>query len=246
MPSPNRDLPSSEHIVASVSDPSAGPSHSVRGLTAALARSGARVGLRTVAGWRGDALTGSDCATVNHTAYRHDFAGVPMLADVCLSRELDQSLRTLAQDTDILHGHGLWLMPNVYPSWATRSGRARLIVSPRGMLGAEALAFSSLKKQVFWRLFQERALRTAACLHATSEDEHAAIRASGLTNPVAVIPNGVSVPEPVPSVTPNGRRTALSLGRIHPKKVPRPTRPCLGFGRGRVIRLASADRCRSG
>jgi glycosyltransferase involved in cell wall biosynthesis len=108
-------------------------------------------------------------------------------------------------------------MANVYPAWAAGRGPAKLVTSPRGMLGAEAIAFSSLKKRVFWRLFQARALREAACLHATSEAEGKDIRAAGLTNPVAVIPNGVELPA-LAAAGPRGPRTVLSLGRIHPKK----------------------------
>ena len=78
---------------------------------------------------------------------------------------------------DILHSHGLWLMPNVYPAWAAKAGRAKLVVSPRGMLGAEALTFSRNRKRVFWRLLQRDAIRRAACLHANSEAEHDDIRA---------------------------------------------------------------------
>jgi glycosyltransferase involved in cell wall biosynthesis len=110
------------------------------------------------------------------------------------------------------------LAPALYPAWAARRRRAEFIVSPRGMLSPAALAFSRTRKQVFWRLFQRRALESAACLHATSEAELEDIRAAGLRNPVAVIPNGVDLAEPTGAVRPSGLRTILSLGRIHPKK----------------------------
>jgi glycosyltransferase involved in cell wall biosynthesis len=143
---------------------------------------------------------------------------LPLVGAACVSTELQRALAEVAGKMDILHGHGLWLMPNIYPAWAARRGRAKLITSPRGMLGAEALAFSRLKKQVFWRLFQARALSQAACLHATSEGERHDIRAAGLSNPVAVIPNGIDLAAPGPAIDRRGPRTVLSLGRIHPKK----------------------------
>jgi glycosyltransferase involved in cell wall biosynthesis len=82
-----------------------------------------------------------------------------------------------------------------------------------------ALAFSPLKKRAFWALFQGRAVRSAACILATSEQEYEEMRSFGLTNPIAIIPTGVDLPElreqwPGPSV----ERVVLSLGRIHPKK----------------------------
>ena len=209
---------SSEHVVASVADPGAGPSYSVRALTAALARRGARVGLHTVAEWRRGREAAVVCNTVAHSEHPQTFRALPLLGAACLSDDLHRALRQSARQADILHSHGLWLMPNVYPAWAVRGARARLVVSPRGMLGAEALAFSGRRKRLFWRLFQRDALRRAACLHATSDAEHADIRAMGLTNPVAVIPNGVDLPAEDNTRATTGPRTVLSLGRIHPKK----------------------------
>jgi glycosyltransferase involved in cell wall biosynthesis len=145
-------------------------------------------------------------------------ARLPIVRRACFSASLDRALKTAAASSDVLHGHGLWLMPNVYPAWAARSGRARLVISPHGMLGAAALAFSSRGKEAFWRLFQKDALDQAACLHATCEAEHAEIRTAGLDNPVAVIANGVDIPALDGAPDPGRPRTVLCLGRIHPKK----------------------------
>src|SRR5262249_44177512 len=90
--------------------------------------------------------------------------------------------------------------------------------SIRGMLGREALAFSSLKKRFFWKAFQQRALAVADCLHATGPSEYEEIRAADLKNPVAVIPNGVNLPPLEVRRAMQGQKTALYLGRIHPKK----------------------------
>jgi glycosyltransferase involved in cell wall biosynthesis len=219
---------SSEHILASVADPGAGPSHSVVALAAALARRGARVGLHTVAGWRdgegNPEIRGHELTLFDHTTHPQSFATTPLLRSACLSAEMRRALRRSARDVDILHSHGLWLAPNLYPARAARQGRARFVASPRGMLGPEALAFSRRRKRLVWTLFQRDALRRAACLHATSEAELADIRAAGLTNPVAVIPNGVDLPaldhpeldRPVREAGEGG--VVLSLGRIHPKK----------------------------
>src|SRR5262249_3750016 len=83
-----------------------------------------------------------------------------------------------------------------------------------------ALAFSRLKKRVFWALLQGAAFRDAACIHATSEQEYDEIRDFGLTNPVAVIPNGIDLPDLAVQLTAQlkAERVVLSLGRIQPKK----------------------------
>ncbi|MCP4309159.1 MAG: glycosyltransferase, partial [bacterium] len=122
---------------------------------------------------------------------------------------------------DVLHTHGLWLMPNVYPAWAMNrsNGGARLLHSPRGMLGNEALKISAWKKRPVWWLAQHSAIRRADCLHATAMSEYEEMRAVELDQPVAVIPNGIDLPEldGFPRAD-NAARVVLSLGRIHPKK----------------------------
>jgi glycosyltransferase involved in cell wall biosynthesis len=210
-------VPASAHILATIADPGAGPSYSVGALAASLDARGARTELHTVRGWR-DSGAAAGPAGVPLTAHRQDFPRTPLLGAMCLSGDLDRALRQTARSDVILHGHGLWLMPNIYPSWAARRGRARVVISPRGMLSAEALAFSRLRKRAFWRMFQARVLAEAACLHATSAAELGDIRAAGLTNPVAVIPNGVQLPPPTPIGNRYGPPTVLSLGRVHPKK----------------------------
>src|SRR5262249_8956014 len=122
---------------------------------------------------------------------------------------------------DVIHNHGLWLMPNVHAGWAASRFRTPLIVAPRGMLGRAALSFSPIKKMLFWHLVQGPAIRWAACYHATSLQEYEDIRAYGLTQPVAIIPNGVDLPHPQATRTSKdvaAERVVLSLGRIHRKK----------------------------
>jgi len=88
------------------------------------------------------------------------------------------------------------------------------------MLASAALAFSRWKKRAFWALLQGPVIREAACIHVTSEQEYQEIRAFGLANPVAIIPNGIDLPELARSQSAARavERVVLSLGRIHPKK----------------------------
>ena len=86
-------------------------------------------------------------------------------------------------------------MPNVDAGRAALLARKPFIVAPRGMLSPAALAFSRLKKRVVWALLQGEVVRRAACIHATSEQEHDEIRDFGLKNPIAIIPNGIDIPE---------------------------------------------------
>jgi len=93
------------------------------------------------------------------------------------------------------------------------------------MLDAWALNNARWKKRMVGWLFEHDHLCNAACIHALNQKEYDAIRDFGLDNPVAVIPNGVTLPtSPSPDAPPwrqsipAGESVLLFLGRIHPKK----------------------------
>ncbi len=117
------------------------------------------------------------------------------------------------------------MYPSVVAShWASRWKRP-LVISPHGMLDPWAVRNSAWKKRLAGYFFENRHLQHAACLHALTDAEYEAIRAYGLENPVAVIPNGVDVPElsdplPAPDWASDldSVRVLLFLGRLHPKK----------------------------
>lgn len=75
-----------------------------------------------------------------------------------------------------------------------------------------------MEKVIIGRLFEYRNLRTANCIHALCLSEYESIRKFGLTNPVAVIPNGISLPENPQYNRNHEKKILLYIGRIHPKK----------------------------
>jgi glycosyltransferase involved in cell wall biosynthesis len=204
-------------LSASISRQAGGFFSSVRFLSAAMSREGCDVSVFGVE----DEFAEEDAAEWTDVRLRLHARQGP--AAFGYAPELAASVD--AAKLDILHAHGLWKYPSVAASrWASRSGKP-LIVSPRGMLDPWALANSRWKKRIAWALYERANLAHAACLHALNEAEHDAIRACGLTNPVAVIPNGVDLPKPgKPPPRPkwaaelDGTRVLLFLGRLHPKK----------------------------
>ena len=107
---------------------------------------------------------------------------------------------------------------------ARRNGMP-LVVQPRGMLEPWALNHKALKKKIAMALFQRRDLESAKLFIATAAMEYESIRALGLRQPVAVIPNGVlfgsaagSGDAAVAPLPKRPDRTALFLSRVHPKK----------------------------
>lgn len=203
------------HLVASIDDEAAGPSVSVPRLAEEQARLGMEVELSTVA--TGDAPIRRIVPEVLHRRHAPSYASVPVISRMVPSRSMADDLTARASSIQIAHTHGLWLLPNVYSLKMAQAG-TRLVLSPRGMLGRDALAFSRGKKRLFYNLFQKRALAKTSLLHATCEAEIDDIRAFGLKTPVVLAPNGVDIPELSAPPAKSGRRTILSLGRVHPKK----------------------------
>ena len=142
-----------------------------------------------------------------------------MLRQLKLSLALQAALRKGALSADVVHSHGLWVAPNIYAGQAAAAARISLVVSPRGMLSPGALRFSTIKKQLMWKTWQGPAYRNAAAWHATSASEADEIRAFGITGPIAIIPNGIDLPEQVVAHSPGKvQRTVVFLSRLHPKK----------------------------
>jgi len=207
----------SVHVVAGLDPAYGGPSYTVPRLCQAIALAGAETRLLSVAEADGcDVELDADLGS----CFPLDSARIPIVRNLRRSSGLARALHEFAPNVDVIHNHGLWLMPNVDAGRAALLARKPFIVAPRGMLAPAALAFSRLKKRVVWALLQGGVVRRAACIHATSEQEYNEIRAFGLNNPVALVPNGIDLPEPRGRHTSGiaADRVVLSLGRIHPKK----------------------------
>ena len=137
-----------------------------------------------------------------------------------VSKRFIQILSALAVSPNqtIIHDHAVWLPTNhAVASYAHRHSIAR-VVSPRGMLGEWALGNGRWKKRIAWWLYQHRDLRRANGFHATSELEAMEIRRLGLTQPLVVAPNGLELPDTLPSPTGPTSKQFLFLSRIHRKK----------------------------
>jgi len=100
--------------------------------------------------------------------------------------------RALAR-ADVCHIHGVWNVPEWWASHLARAAGVPYVVSPRGMLQPEAMKRGRARKALAWALLDARNVKGAALLHATSEQEAAALRALDLNVPIAVVPNGVDL-----------------------------------------------------
>jgi glycosyltransferase involved in cell wall biosynthesis len=161
--------------------------------------------------------------------------GIPMFARsgaFAFGAEFDDWLSRAGHDIDVFHSHISFLCTNGPMSLAARRHDRIYLYHQRGNLDPVRLRRGWLKKQVFNLLVEKPVMRRAHALIALNEYERASYRALGLTNRVAVIPNGIdpNFCESKSRVASNeleavfrraeGRIVFLFLSRIHPMKGP--------------------------
>lgn len=147
-----------------------------------------------------------------HPYHIHKF---PYNNQLAFSTDLYKNLRTECKDAQIIQTNSLWQFSCFIHEFARRGTTAKSVIVPRGTLSPYALSLSSKKKKFILSLGQRAALKKADMYIATCRKEYEDIRKFGLKQPVAVLPNGLDIPElNVVEKT----RTVLFLGRIHPVK----------------------------
>jgi glycosyltransferase involved in cell wall biosynthesis len=130
------------------------------------------------------------------------------------SSALVRAARTEIRSFDAVHIHGLWNRVVWAAAAEARRCGVPYVLSPRGMLEAAALAHRSWRKQVSYALFDRALIEGASLLHATSESERETLRRLLPRVPVALIPNGIDVPQAADERR-ERPRTILFVGRVH-------------------------------
>lgn len=151
--------------------------------------------------------------------------GQGLAVQLCPADAGDQRRAALAAGATVVHSHGLWLASSRAARRLRRSGLP-LVVTPHGMLDPWAARRRPLLKALLWWWGERRTVAGAGCLQALCQPEAEALQALGLPVPVALIPNGVDLPDlgaPLPPPPwhghlPPGARVLLFLGRFHAKK----------------------------
>jgi glycosyltransferase involved in cell wall biosynthesis len=119
----------------------------------------------------------------------------------------------------VVHDNGVWLPSNHAVVRVAHHLGAPLVVSPRGMLMPWSRRTKAAKKALASWLYQRHDLQSVSLFHATSDQELEALRALGLRQPVAVVPNIVQLPPADLGPHRAGPvRVVLFLSRLSPKK----------------------------
>lgn len=197
------------HVVPAISEESSGPSYSVVRLCESLISQGHDVKLAAME------LAKMSSKLSFLETFPVGWGPRRLGRSPAMLHWLEDQMQT--NHPQILHNHGMWQMNAIYPGWVTKKYNANLVISPRGGLSEWAMQHGSIVKKLYWPLLQRPALIPATCFHATAISEYEDIRRLGFRQPVAIIPNGIDIPNIAHKVHQNFR-TILFLGRLHPKK----------------------------
>ena len=200
------------HVIPSTRIDASGPTHSVTSLVRALAKTQNDISLASV-----------DIKDNEISKNPESFEKIFPLGfgpkKLGRSPALYNWLKKEAFDNNtIFHNHGMWQLNALYCSRVLSESKAKYIQSPRNALSPYYLNEISLSKSFFWSIFQRKALQNVDCFHATCEAEFAAIRNAGFKQPIAIIPNGVEVPEIVNNKRVYENNIMTYLARLHPEK----------------------------
>ena len=133
------------------------------------------------------------------------------------SRKFKNTIKEISEESVILHLHTLWMYPSLLFSSLKQKSHFIKVISPHGMLDKWALNNGSFKKKICLFLFERKNINSANCLHALCYQEYLDIRSVSKTVPVAIIPNGITLPKNA-ELQYKKEKNILFLARLHPKK----------------------------
>lgn len=203
------------HVIPSISEEASGPSYSVWRLSESLIEKNTPITLVALA----PNIIRKSAAFFK--PFRMSF-GPRFLVNargLGMNREIRLWLNKEANGKNIklFHNHGMWQFNSLYPGWVARKFKIPYVVSPRGSFSDYAMNSGSQFKKLFWHTFQKPSFSDVSIFHATSVSEYQSIRKLGFHAPVAVIPNGVDIPDLESHSDPKDK-IVLFLGRLHPIK----------------------------
>lgn len=188
--------------------------YTMQELTKQLQMSGNRVSLLSY----DDSYSSEDekmYGTVEMVKYHK--SNLPVLKTLGFSGDICDKLEDI--HPQIIHQQGIWMYHSyVDYKYCIKHPTVIKIIEPHGMLDPWAVNNSNWKKVLVGKLYEYKNLKSANCIHALCKSEYESIRTFGLKNPVAIIPNGVTLPKKTTYHREHERKILLFISRIHPKK----------------------------
>jgi glycosyltransferase involved in cell wall biosynthesis len=208
------------HAVPSLGESGGGPPRSVSQLCNALCQQGSSIGIVTAVDPDDPIVPLNSGISLTTLKGRGN-----SVVDRLRAADFGPTLESVHQASpiSIIHQHAIWLRSSHAVTSFAHANKLPLVIAPRGMLEPWAINNSKWIKKLAWLLYQKRDLQRATAFHATALSEAGSIRRLGFKQPIAVIPNGVELPDlstgkQATEKPETERKTALFLSRINPKK----------------------------
>lgn len=205
-----------------------GVCESSHGLSTALARAGVTVDVVTSDATKGTRIPFRAFSEVEEPNLRIYPFKYLASEKSCFSYDIIRALRKLVSQSDLIHVNGIFTHPVTIGTWFARRQRKPHIVAIRNGLDPWLLKIRRRKKMLAFKLYVEKDLEGASCIHATAKQEINACKALGLKGPFSIIPNGINpqnyknlpAPEVAEKLWPALRRktVVLFLSRLSPQK----------------------------
>lgn len=199
-------------VTGSLRDKHCGPYYSLHGLTHSLCNLGHNVKIIGTHG-RGE-LEGADQDWQQIKVKTLHKIGP---SSMHFAPGIEKEMRSERNNVDIVFFQGVWMYHCWIAAKVCREYKIPYVISARGNLNKAALNTSRWKKSlanVFWA---RTYIENAHCIHALNIQE-AKFVTEETRIPIAIIPNGVNLPEMGTEKQSGSKRTLLYLGRLHPIK----------------------------
>lgn len=193
------------HVISSIDKSTGGPAYSVTTLISALLK----ISNSTV-----DLYCGQTSNPLKNR-FTSSFGEIHFLSNRWLGKLNGLQENINHKKPNLCHGHGIWQMPCHQMAVSARKSGIPYIITPRGMLDEWSISHKGLKKKIALSLYQRKDLEMASAFHATSFSEAKNIRKAGFKNPIAIIPNGIEIPN-FSNKTPNtgAKKKLLFVSRL--------------------------------
>jgi poly(glycerol-phosphate) alpha-glucosyltransferase len=148
----------------------------------------------------------------------YHLVNLPILKRLGFSFDIHRILDAI--NPDIIDIQGTWM----YYSYAAlkykkKHPNCKIVITPRGTLDRLKLSTMSVQKKLAYRLYEQENFEKADCFRALSVPEANSMRIFGVKVPIAVIPNGFTLPNHFANPADLREvKTILFVGRINPKK----------------------------
>lgn len=134
--------------------------------------------------------------------------------------KLKKQVATLLDEIrpDIVHSNGIWEPQSYIMQRESQKRGIKFLITPHGMMEPWCVHNKAWKKKIALTLYQQKSIREADYLYATTNQERDNMLLWHEKTPIAVIPLGIGVDDIKPKMSWNKQKKVLFLSRIHVKK----------------------------